>query len=36
MNFDEAYDHAIYRWNHREYEFPESTFDTILSEELAS
>ncbi len=30
----QAYDNALYRWNHREYEAEDATFESIFEEEL--
>jgi hypothetical protein len=30
----QAYDNAIYRWNHREHEAPGATYDSILDDEF--
>lgn len=30
----QAYDNAVYRMNHPEYEAPDATFDSVLAEEL--
>ena len=32
----EAYDNAVYRWNNREHEDADATFDSVLAEESGS
>jgi hypothetical protein len=32
----QAYDNAVYRMNHPEYEDNDATFDSVLAEELGS
>lgn len=33
---DHVYDNAVYRWNHREFEAEDATFESLLDDELVA